>query len=148
MPDLVMGSDGEAEALRLFVKASVAPPRIWHLRIFKNDYVPNRDIVLDDLVEATFAGYDPVPLDPANWTTPVDLNGVAVSYYGLGFINFLTTSGTQVVFGYYVTFDDGEKLLYAERFISSVTVSTTVPAPVWPVMASRSASEPAPPPPP
>ena len=119
---------------------------MWHLRLFKNDYTPNRDTVLADLVEADFDGYLPIEIDPTLWGAPSSPFGAAVSYYDAFFLPFPCVSGSQVVYGYYLTFDNGAYLLWSQRWDAIQAATPSSPPQVWPVLTGRSASEPIPPP--
>lgn len=145
MPGLVVSPDGELELLARLLYHTVWVDRGWSLHLFKNDYVPNRDTELADLTEADYSGYARVDLDEDGWGEPDQIAGAAVSYYGTDFEYFFTAAGSQLVYGYYLTFDSQTKLLWSQRFdVSPVSVSTTVPAMVWPVLTGRSQLEPPP----
>jgi hypothetical protein len=116
--DLVVSDEGELELLRLDLKAVLVTPRIWHLRCYVNDYFPNRDITLASLT--------------------------AVSYWGGTFTEFVTPPGGTTVFGFYVTFNNGAKLLYAQRLDAPVVGGSGLPVRVWPTMTGHSESQPPP----
>lgn len=146
MPDIIVADEGEVELMRIDFKAELVTPRVWHLRLFKNDYTPDKTVTLGDLDQATFSGYFAVPLDPDVWTDPVSTAGQAVTYYGTDYTAFTASSLSQVIFGYYITFDDGAGLLWVQRFDTFKTVSPGNPVLVWPALGGRSQYEPSPPP--
>lgn len=114
-----------------------------HLRLYKNDYFPNRESTLGDFVEADFAGYAELLLDRSQWSAPVTTAGRAQTYYGPAFVEWLSTSGSQNVYGYYVTGGVGV-VAWAERFAQFQQVGVSTPVLVQPIMVLHSELEPIP----
>jgi hypothetical protein len=139
VPDL-----GELELVRRMLRPHEDDALPLRLRLFANDYVPNRVTEIDDVTEATFAGYVQKDLDPAGWASPVNVGGVAQMVWAAGFLSWLASAGSQTCYGYYVTDNPAEVLLWAERFPIPLAVSTTVPAIVLPIMRLHSEFEPDP----
>lgn len=139
VPDL-----GERVLLRRMLTPESADSDPLYLRLYSNDYTPHRESLLADLTEATFSGYAPVALDPADWSAPVTTGGVAQTVHGPGVYSWVASSGTQDVYGYYVTDETDSYLLWAERYPSPVAVSATVPAVVFSLMRLRSIFQPEP----
>lgn len=148
VPDLVVSGAGEDELLRIAVRAELVQPRVWNLCLYDNDYEPDRAVVLADLDEVTWTGYARVPITPEDWSEPVQIAGRGVSYWGPAPTDFFPFSGSHTVFGYFITFMAGitEKLLWVQRFDNPQICDPATPVRVWPVLTSRSESEPTPPP--
>jgi hypothetical protein len=145
VPAIVISDLGEIHLLTRSLRGADSPASVWHLRLFKNNYTPNRDTVLADLTEADFAGYVPLEIDPTVWGVPTNPAGTAVSYYDTFFYQFTCTSGSQALYGYYLTFNNGAYLLWSQAFDVGQTASPTTPPTVWPVITGRSQYQPAPP---
>lgn len=140
VPDL-----GEIELLKVMLQTALAVDQVWHVHLFQNDYHPNRESVLDDFVEATFSGYEVLDLNRDQWLDPVTIGGVASTTYGVTLASWVSTSGSQVVYGYYVTDEGDSVVLWAERTSDGTVVSTSTPYQMLPLMRLHSESEPPPP---
>src|SRR5262245_15230529 len=145
MADLVVSNQGEAWALRRMLRRSNADDADAKLRVFVNDYTPNRDSVLADLVEASWSGYAPLTLLADTWTDPASVAGAAESRYGASPVLFTPVSGVIVAYGAFVTNNAGDVLLWSFRFDSPQTVTSSAPCVVPVSFMARSESEPAPP---
>jgi hypothetical protein len=139
---LVVPDLGEVEMLRWTLRADLTRTVNLTLHLFKNDYTPHRESVIGDFTEADFDGYAPVALDWGQWTGPNSVGGVAVSLYGSGFQTFTPATGTQDIYGYYVTDAEDEICIWAERFPTVVVTDAAHPVQVQPVMRGHSEFEP------
>lgn len=143
MPPIVVSDPGEVHLLKRSILGPLAPPSIWHLRVFVNNYVPLRNVLLSNLVEASWSGYAPVVLDPMLWTTVQSVGGVATTYYTTSPTLFTPFSGMNNTYGYYLTFDNGAELLWVQRFDLIPTVAQpSDPLRVWPIIQGHSESQP------
>lgn len=141
---IVVPDDGEVALLRRMLKPAAGDDLALHLRLFANNIVPNRETVIGDVLESTFAGYASKPLLPTGWGAPQSVGGVAQMVWAAGFLSWLASAGTQTVYGYYVTDAADATLLWIERFPSPQLVTTVVPIVVLPLMRLHSEVEPAP----
>jgi hypothetical protein len=139
VPDL-----GEKQLLGVMLKTALLVDANWRLHLFQNNYSPNRVSEITDFVEANFDGYDVVELDRSVWLDPVSIGGVAYSTYGTSLVSWLATSGSQTVYGYYVTDADDTVVLWAERTTTGTVVTTFTPFQMLPLMRLHSEFEPAP----
>ena len=139
---LVVPNEGEPTLLRLMLVAALIADEPFLLHLYSNNYDPVKDSVLGDFMEASFSGYDTIQLDRDTWTYPVEIAGIANTTYGVTFLQWLATSGTQDIYGYYVT-DLAETIcIWAEKLATPVTVSASVPVVLLPVMRLHSEVEP------
>lgn len=83
------------------------------LRLFVNDITPDDDTVVEDLTEATEAGYSAITLTGTEFTISTNGSGDTVAEYAEQTFTF-TEAAT--VYGYYVTDAAGTGLLWVERF--------------------------------
>lgn len=143
---LVVPDLGEIELLRALLITGSPPVNFGTLRLFKNDWTPNKVSVLADVVECDFAGYAYKFLERAKWQGPNGIGGTAVSFYDTGLQQFTCSSGSQIVYGYYVLMTGISQLIWAERFATPFTVSTSRPLFIQPFMRLRSEVQPDPPP--
>lgn len=91
------------------------------LRLFQNDYVPNKDTVLADLTIATFSGYANKTI--ATWNDPfLDPAGLATCLAPLQ--EFVQTADTisNIIYGAYYL-DSGGALVWVDRFANSVPMA-------------------------
>lgn len=81
------------------------------LRLFKNNVTPDNTKVIGDFTEATFSGYAAISL--TGWSAAAVTAHVAQSDPTAG--TFTITSGTQAIYGWYVTDSGGTVLYWAQR---------------------------------
>jgi hypothetical protein len=107
-------------------KASRIPlQKIWtretadasiYYRLFKNDYTPNADTVLGDLMQADFTGYAEIEINTPVTQVALDATFRAVTIWAM--ITWTKSGATgNTIYGYYARSEAGE-LLWAERFTS------------------------------
>jgi|694.fasta_scaffold66360_4 hypothetical protein len=84
------------------------------LKLFKNDFVPTKNSILDDLEEADFGGYHEIILSNSDWTVDT-LSGVTSASCPE---QVFVIEELAVIYGYYVTveIDSVEYLYWLERF--------------------------------
>jgi hypothetical protein len=140
--DFVVSNAGELWFLRRQLALASADPADPVLHVFSNNYTPNRDTVLADLVESAWPGYAPVTLLPATWTEPETVAGAAVSWYGSGVVTIPATTGLASAWGGFVTDLAGALLLWSWRFDAVQSVASGTPCVLNVAMGTRSASEP------
>lgn len=99
----------------------------WRVRLYKTNVTPVDGSVIGDFTEADFVGYSSV--NPS-WTPGTDGSGDAIMSSDAMNYTFTSGSGSQVVYGYYITDPDQvpEALVGAELFGSSVTFTPSVPS--------------------
>lgn len=81
------------------------------LHLFGNNVTPTNSTVIGDLTQCTSAGYAPVTLISASWTTTQSA-GVTTAVYSEQTFSFATNAQA---YGYYVT-DTSGNLLWLELF--------------------------------
>lgn len=141
---LVVPDEGELVLLDVLLRANVSPSLNWVVRLYANNYTPNRESLLIDFTEASFGGYLPKLLTRSSWTSPATVAGSAQSTYGTDYLVWTASSGSETVYGYYVTDAPATVCLWAERFLNPMTVTDLNPALVLPLMRLRSENQPAP----
>jgi hypothetical protein len=140
--DLVVSDEGERYLLDRLLKAVLAVPADFKIGLYKNDYTPLRDWTISNLAPCDFPGYVPQTLDPNTWSDAVTLFGSAQSLYGSTGVTFACSSGTQIVYGYYVFDSTGGVGLWAQRFAAPIIVSIASPVVFQPTLRAHSESEP------
>ena len=148
MPDLVVTNEGERYLLDRAIRTPWLDDEVWQLRLFVNDFVPCKDMVISDITEASFPGYLAVDLVRADWTDPVTVMGIATSWNGTSPKEFDATSGVTTVYGYYITVPDPDVFLLAQRFDAPPIITSAAPILLVPQLTLHSESEPTCPPPP
>lgn len=98
--------------------------RIWlstqptyQIALFQNDYHPVPGVALGDLVEADFEGYGRAAMDNTDWVVGAVTGNVARAVNGTvaHFEVENTFVGSQLIYGFFVTNDDGD-LRWVVRF--------------------------------
>ena len=91
------------------------------LKLYENDITPNAngDDVVGDYTEANGAQYSGLILESGNWNIAANDPSDA-DYTQMTFTFSGPTSGTGIIYGYYVV-DDDNVLIWAERFGTSFT---------------------------
>jgi len=115
VPDL-----GEVKMLEMTLKD--ASPGNQTLHLYTNDKTPVEADSLIAYTEMTTQGYASQRLTRSNWVCSTSA-GVSKAQYPQMVFTFNGTGGDTVVYGYYVTTNDGkDKLLWGERFPNAITV--------------------------
>lgn len=144
MPDLVVPDLGELVLIARMLAPDANPTDPFLLHLYTNDYTPNKVSVLADFDECTIGSYAPISLTNADWNAPTTVGGVAQSTWGTGLTTFEVSSGTEPIFGYFITDDAGTVVVWAQRFDDMQTLSVSTPVSLIPVMRLHSESEPDP----
>jgi hypothetical protein len=102
----------------------------WTLKLFKNNITPALTDTSSTYTEADFTGYSAVTLTRSvsgtTWSTPsgggsVLESGCSKSTYGASAQSWSATSA-QTIYGYYIVGATSGKVIFAERFASSVSL--------------------------
>lgn len=144
MPDLVVCADGEDYLLNSAVSTPWTLAELWEIHLYKNDLIPNRDTVLADLVESDASGYAPITLNRDLWSPSAQLGGRGVTMYTGVTPAWNTSSGSQLIYGYYVTVPSLGIMIYSQRLDAPVLMSTLTPVVIPPLFSLHSESEPPP----
>ena len=90
------------------------------LKLFSNNYQPNKNSVIASFTEVTGGGYTSKTLATASWT--FTSSGLAIATYTAQTFSFTgTIGGSGSVYGYYVTDTAGTTLYWAENLPSAVS---------------------------
>lgn len=117
MPEGVIPAEGLADGLRWTVNNGATQLNAWQLLLFVNDYTPNTNTTLANLVEPSWVGYSRFPLAPNGWSTPDVVEGVAVTTWGTDPIIFVNSVGpTETVYGCAYVDPNTGRLQFAQRF--------------------------------
>lgn len=143
---IVVPDEGERYFLNLLLRDTVPSTLKFIIGLYRGDWTPNRESVLADVLEANFSGYLPLEADRSVWTAAQTVGGSAQSTYGVLFQQWIPSSGTQRIYGWYARDEDSNVLLWAERFSAFIDASPAVPVFLMPVVQLHSTFEPAPPP--
>ena len=107
---LVVSDQGEVETLSRILN-KIATGNVV-LRLYTNNETPDEDSVIGDFTDATAAGYAPITLTGATWTVATAAGTTTGSYPQQTF----TFTGSETVYGYFITNLAVDKLLWAEIF--------------------------------
>lgn len=121
-----ISNEGEAILIANAVKAAQLK-----LRLFTNNLTPDGTETVASMTEfGAVQGYVAKALAIANWAAAVAGTGAGTSTSNKASIaypqqtwTFDGTGGNVTVYGYYITSDDGTKLIGVEKFAAPVTVS-------------------------
>lgn len=139
----VFPDEGELVLLRRMLTPDAGDADMLHLHLFKNNFDPLKDSVLADFTEADFAGYAAADIDPANWLAPSTVAGRAQTSYNPAPVVFTVSSGSQNVYGYYLTDNADSVVLMCERFGNAPqNLTPSVPGLVVLIVQLRSENEP------
>jgi hypothetical protein len=121
---MVIPDEGKLRWLTWALKSSSVSQPDFHLHLFKNDYTPDDDTDIALLTEADFTGYDSVPILRSEMSAPVITAHVAVSTRSSPPEFNCTGGSAQTVYGWYLTADDNDDVLAAQRFDSPRSMSS------------------------
>lgn len=93
------------------------------LRLYTNNVSPAKTTEIEDLTEATQAGYTAITLTGTNWTFASSSEGSNSAVYSEQTFNFTTA---VTAYGYYVTTSEvTPQILFVERFTDGAYVLTS-----------------------
>jgi len=121
---IVIPDEGKIELHSKTLRAALAVGENYVLRLYRNDVSPNAASTLATFSEATFPGYFRQDLPRAGWTVPVIVDGRAVSEFEGNVVSWVATSGSQLIYGYYVVAPLTAVVVWAERFTDPVDMNT------------------------
>ena len=103
------------------------------LHLYNNSYAPVKGTTGSNFTETTVSGYTAVALTGSSWTIATDGSNNTTATHGS--VTF-TICGAEVIQGYYVTTNDGTKVLFAEQYATPKAYDTnggslTVSSLVW-----------------
>lgn len=107
---LLVPDEGEVEMLSRILNVNAADDVVLHLYV--NDVTPGEGDTVSTYTECSAAGYAAITLAAADWSIATS-SGVTTAEQPQKTFS-LTEASTD--YGYYVTNNDGTKLLWAERF--------------------------------
>lgn len=139
---LVVPNEGKRFLLNMLLKRNVSSADVFIIGLFRNLLVPVRTTVLSDVVEANFAGYTPRMLTRSLWSESSLIDNKAQSNWGSEFIQWYATSGSQLLYGYYVRDADSNFLLWAQNFSGPKTVTDQDPILIQPSLQATSIFDP------
>lgn len=113
---LVLPNQGLPSLLRWMLKSAIVGVPDLVFTLWTNDITPDQETVYDDLVIATFGGFQEGNLTRAGWSNPVVVDGEAVSVWGVDPISYTVTQGPQTVYGWAGYNPDTLDLVLIERF--------------------------------
>lgn len=132
---LAVPDAGELALLELLVKTALAAPDDWWLRLYVDDIDIEAATVIADVTEPTVPGYAAVELLRSLWNAPATIAGRGVVTWGTGPVWFTLTSGSEDIYGWYVTNAANDTLLFGSRLSSPPWVMTPAnPLPLTPTM--------------
>lgn len=83
------------------------------LHLYQNNLTLDESTVIGDFTECDFTGYTQVTLTNTSWSEAGIVDGVAYSWYGNDPLEYTCASGSNMIYGYYVTNETGD-LLWCE----------------------------------
>lgn len=101
MANGIVPDEGLAQELNDLLVNAGTSFAAWQVMLWVNDFVPDFDTVLADLVEATFPGYSRRALTAVNWSAPTITAHLATSQNGATAQSWTVGGGSDVtVFGH------------------------------------------------
>ncbi len=128
----------ETTLLNWQVRALLTVPESLLLRVYKNDYTPDRNSVLASFTPADFAGYLQKIIARGDWAAPVLTDHTASVEPTPSPYTFACTAGTQTVYGVYLVGATSLIVCYCRRFAVPRVVTPTSPLLVRPVITLSS----------
>lgn len=120
---LIITNNGENELLDKMLKDALSSDEDYTLKLFKTDVTPSATSVEGDFTEADFTNYTSKTLTRSGWGAASTVGGKASSTYGSTQSWTCGASG-NTIYGYLVVGATSNVLLWAEKFSSSVSMSS------------------------
>lgn len=86
------------------------------LRLFSNDYTPDNDSEAGDFTESTFGGYSAIAILRSQMGPPAIVGHVAYTTRSTVPVFSCTSGSAQDCWGWYLTDDDDDTVVLAQRF--------------------------------
>jgi len=118
---------GLAPLLEWMLRADTGGAESIALRLFRNDFTPNRGSVFGDFLEADFAGYSQKVLARADWDPAAVTNHVARLERAAGPLEWIPTASGQVIYGAFIVGLVSFTVYAARRFRTPRTAAAGVP---------------------
>lgn len=112
MSTLVVANEGELVLLGWTLRDTSVTDDI-KLKLFRTDVTPSATSTVASFTEANFTDYTEKTLSRGSWGAPTTVSGKASSTYA---DQSWTAGSAQTIYGYYVTNDAEDTLLWAEKF--------------------------------
>lgn len=120
---LVVPDEGELRLLDVMLKVALDTNEDQILKLFKNDYTPDADSSSDSFTEADFTGYAARTMVRSSWNSAVTTSNKAEASYGTTPQSWTCGATGNTIYGYWVEGSTSNKVLWAERFATSRTLS-------------------------
>lgn len=139
---LVVPNEGKLFLLDMLMRRDVGADDAFILGLYRVAIDPLRTTVLTDLIEANFAGYEPVILTRALWPIPFLISSKAQTNWGTDYVQWYASAGEQIIYGYYVRDAGSNFCLWLQAFAGPKTVTDQDPILVQPVLQATSIFDP------
>jgi hypothetical protein len=96
----------------------------WTLHLYQNDYTPDNASVLASFTESSFTGYLSVPILRSEMGAPTLESNIAYTERDTPPEFECTGGGSQTAYGWYLTSDDDDTVIFAQRFDTPRVMST------------------------
>lgn len=133
---MVVPNEGELELLRKMLKDALSVDENYLLKLYRNNYTPDKDTTSTSFTVATFTGYATKTLTRSGWGTPTTVSDKASSTYSSA--QTYTCSSSDTIYGYYVEGATSGKTLFAEKFASARSLTSGDILSVTPVFTLNS----------
>jgi hypothetical protein len=118
---LITTNNGEVILLEwMLVEEAFTDP--VKLKLFSNNYTPVATSAVGDFTEATFTGYTEKTLDRDTWNAPSSSGGKGTITYPE---QTWTAGSSQTIYGYYITNNAEDEVLWAEKFASARALASS-----------------------
>ena len=107
-----------------------------HLHLYKTDVTPTASSTVASFTEADFTGYSVKTLTGANWNDATTVSGKATATYADQ--SWTNSGSSQTVYGYFITDDTDDTLLWAEKFDSARVLGTSDVVNITPMITLNS----------
>lgn len=113
----LLPNEGIAAQLEYILRAPILGVVPWELLLWVNDIVPDADVELGDLEEASFNGYTRYTLPREQWTVPEVEDGCARSTWGTVPLQWVVGNGlVQTPYGYAMIDESSGVIRFIQRF--------------------------------
>lgn len=99
------------------MRTALIPQQGLSLRLFRNNVTPQQSFTLGNYVEASYGGYNRVPMQRSDWTVGAAVNNFCVATYTPSPLVFTNATGpAQTIYGCIVVEPTSGLVFFQRRF--------------------------------
>ncbi len=110
-------TEGIAPLLTILMRTALSPQQGLSFRLYVNNVTPQQGFTLASYTEASYGGYNRVPMQRSDWTVGAAVNNFCVATYSPGPLVFTNATGpAQTIYGAIIVEPTSGIVYFQRRF--------------------------------